>query len=82
MGATLYRRNGPAWRFEWDRTAQRYLHYTTRGNVYAIFGIDKGKPIWIGRQFGSTWITAEADIGADTIDFDNGGCFWFGRKAE
>jgi hypothetical protein len=82
-GATVFRRNGPAWRFEWDLEKELYTHRTNRGTLYAIIGgVAIGKPFWIGRLHGNTWHTAEADIGADTIDFDSGGCFWFGRKAE
>ena len=80
-GATLFRRNGPAWRFEWE--AGSLVHRTRRGNVYLILiGLRIGKPFWIGRETsrGSTVFTAEADIGAEYVQFDNGSEFWFGGK--
>jgi len=82
IGATLFRRNGPAWRFEWDSTAKLLMHHSGRGNVYAIHGIHECKPIWIGRLIisQSAWITNEARIGAEYIQFDNGDEYWFGGK--
>ena len=78
-GATLFRRNGPAWRFEWDHSAGQFVHRTNRSTVYAIFGINEYKPMWIGRLKSGTssWFTADNDIGAEFIQFDNGSQFCF-----
>ena len=81
-GATLFRRNGPAWRFEWG--GQQFVHRTTRGTTYAIFGVNQYKPMWIGRLKSGTssWFTADIDIGAEYIQFDGGTDVWFRRPSE
>ena len=79
-GATLFRTSGPSWRFEWDRSKCAFIHRTRRGTLYAILGISQYSPVWIGRWVERAYVPC--DIGADTIDFDEGGCFWFGRRAE
>jgi hypothetical protein len=76
-GATLFRRNKPSWRFEWDRPAGMCIHRTIRGMVYAIAGIHESKPVWIARLHFNVWCTCERDIGADMIQFDDGSEFWF-----
>ena len=82
-GATLFRTNGPAWRFEWDHSCGMYVHRTIRGTVYEIIGVHCSKPIWIGHLGpNGMWYTDEARIGAEYIQFDNGGEYWFRRQSE
>lgn len=81
-GATLFRRNGPSWRFGWSQPLQVYVLRTSRGTHYAIFAPCDGKGIWIGRYVGGGWVTCEAQIGAEYIQFDNGGEYWFRRPSE
>ena len=76
-GATLFRSNGPSWRFEWDHGCKAYLHRSVRGTVYAVLGISESKPMWIGRLYNGAWCTCERDIGAEYIQFDDGSEFWF-----
>jgi len=79
-GATLFRRNGPAWRFTWEPSCQMYVHRTRRGTLYAIAGVTECKPMWIGRMHDKSMFTAEQAIGAEYIQFDNGDEYWFGGK--
>jgi len=81
-GATVFRRNGPAWRFTWDRGCRMYVHRTTRGTSYAIVGINEPKPVWIARRQGRVWYTVEKEIRAERIQFDNGDEYFFGGKLQ
>lgn len=75
-GATVFRRNGPAWRFELNGN---YLEHRTRaGNVYQILtDLRYGKPLWIGRVHGGAVYAVERMIGAYLIQFDGVGEYWF-----
>lgn len=78
-GATVFRRNGPAWRFEQQGN---YLEHRTRtGSVYVILSdLCAGKPLWIGRVHGGAVYTVEKEIRAERIQFDNGDEYFFGGK--
>jgi len=78
-GATVFRRNGPAWRFE---LSGNYLEHRTRtGSVYVILSdLYAGKPLWIGRVHGGAVYTVEKEIRAERIQFDNGDEYFFGGK--
>ena len=79
-GATLFRVNGPAWRFEWDRSKCAFIHRTRRGTLYAILGISQHNPVWIGRWVERAYVPC--NIGAEYIQFDGGSEFWFRRPSE
>ena len=79
-GATLFRRNGPSWRFEWDAGLARYVHRTRRKTLYAIMAPCESRGIWIGREWRGCWFAADVDIGAEYIQFDDETEFWFRNK--
>jgi hypothetical protein len=78
-GATLFRTNGPSWRFEPDGA---WLTYTSpRGTQYAIFAaIHHGRPLGVYRWSDRDCDWIPAAIGAEYIQFDDRSEFWFGGK--
>jgi len=77
--AWLYRRDRTTWLFKADMLyGGKLVHITRAGNVYAIFaGHEFGKPFWIGRLHGKSWLTAENELRATEIEFENGGRYMF-----
>jgi hypothetical protein len=82
-GATLFRRNGPAWRFERPDGSVALQHVTRCGTVYRIYSDDWRIPmIWIASRAEGPNVDKTASIGAEYIQFDNGSEFWFRRPKE
>jgi len=77
-GATVFRRNGPAWRFEEDHESCWMYHRTNRGGVYLI-KTNFPMSILVCTQNGNR-VEATAKIGAERIQFDNGDEYFFGGK--
>jgi len=75
-GATVFRRNGPAWRFEEDPESCWLCHRTNRGGVYLIKK-DFPMSILVCTPSGNR-VEATAEIGAEKIQFDNGDEYRFG----
>lgn len=78
--AYLKRRKGPPWVFYWD--ADNYVHRTRYGTDYVVFiGGDDYKVVWIGREVDSgAWVTIEGEIGAEWLEFPNGGRYVFPKR--
>lgn len=74
--AVLVRRDRTPWTFTYSPVYRTWVR-RTRSNVYAILGEPVSKPFWVARRQGLIWLTAEAELRADRIEFDNGGVYIF-----
>jgi len=82
-GATLFRTNGPAWRFEKPSEFDSLKHKTRYGSEYKIVSrLQEDKPLVILCWNDVVWVDATERIGAEYIQFDDGSEFWFRRPSE
>lgn len=78
--AFVHFKNGRVWEFYGDTF---FFHRTRYGNLYGLFvELNCFKPIWLGRyaKQDDCWFTAENMLGADYIDFECGGRYYFDKN--
>lgn len=78
--ARLNRGDKAPWDFVLEDGWPFPTHKTRAGNIYAILSDHKaGKPFWIARFIPDqrAWVTVEREIGAISIEFENGNVFLF-----
>ena len=77
--ALLHRGDKAPWKFDVLDGHDFPTHQTRAGNTYAILtGHDAGKPFWVARLINQrSWVTVEREVGATSIEFENGSRFIF-----
>lgn len=81
-GATVFRRNGPAWRFERTTRFDALRYVSKNGTSYKIAcRLHEGKPFAVCKFVDAKgYIDVSKKVGAERIQFDNGDEYIFGGK--
>ena len=76
--AWLHRKGHRSWLFERSERYGDLVHITRNGTIYAIGSrLRYGKPLCVERLRNGTWSSVERQLKAVSIEFENGGYYWF-----